>query len=108
MGLVGSFFVGVTFSLGWTPCIGPILASILLIASSSRSALSGTTLLGLYSLGLALPFFVCALLVSHLMRFMQRFGSLVRYTSYCLGGLLVVLGLALVTGYYSALTGMLG
>jgi cytochrome c-type biogenesis protein len=108
MGLVGSFFVGVTFSLGWTPCIGPILASILLIASSSRSAASGAYLLGLYSLGLALPFFVAALLVSRLMNLMQRFGYIVRYTSFCLGVLLILLGLLLVSGYYTAITRMLG
>ncbi len=100
VGLLGSFVVGVTFSLGWTPCIGPVLASILLISATGNSLLTGLHLLGLYSLGLAIPFFAAALLVSRLMDFMQRFGYIVRYTSIVLGILLVVLGLLLITGYW--------
>ncbi len=100
VGFLGSFVVGVTFSLGWTPCIGPVLASILLISATGNSLLTGLHLLGLYSLGLAIPFFAAALLISHLMDFMQRFGYIVRYTSIVLGILLVVLGLLLITGYW--------
>ncbi len=106
-GYVGSFVVGLTFSLGWTPCIGPVLASILLIASTADSALSGAYLLGLYSLGLAIPFFVAALLVSHLMGFMQRWGYIVKYTSKVLAALLIFLGLFLISGYWKTLTGIL-
>ncbi len=101
--LFGSFIVGVTFSLGWTPCIGPVLASILIIAATGKSVLGGMYLLGLYSLGLAIPFFVAALLVARLMNLMRRFGHVVRYTSLVLGALLVVLGALLVTGYYTAI-----
>lgn len=99
-GLFGSFVVGLTFSLGWTPCIGPVLASILLIASTSGSAFSGVYLLALYSLGLAIPFFIAALLVSRLMGFMRRWGHIVQYTSTVLGALLVLIGLLLVSGYW--------
>ena len=67
IGLMGSFVIGVTFSLGWTPCIGPVLASILLIASTSSSVAQGGYLLSLYSLGLAIPFFIAALLVGRLL-----------------------------------------
>jgi len=102
--LFGSFVVGVTFSLGWTPCIGPVLASILIIAATGRSVTGGMYLLGLYSLGLAIPFFISALLVARLMNLMRRFGHVVRYTSLFLGGLLVVLGVLLITGYYTAIT----
>ena len=102
--LFGSFIVGVTFSLGWTPCIGPVLASILIIAATGKSVLGGMYLLGLYSLGLAIPFFIAALLVARLMNLMRRFGHVVRYTSLVLGGLLVVLGVLLVTGYFTAIT----
>jgi cytochrome c-type biogenesis protein len=101
VGFLGSFVVGVTFSLGWTPCIGPVLASILLISATGTSVLTGLRLLGLYSLGLAIPFFVAALLVSRLLDFMQRFGYIVRYASIVLGILLVVLGLLLITGYWT-------
>jgi cytochrome c-type biogenesis protein len=106
-GFLGSFVVGITFSLGWTPCIGPVLASILLIASAGDSALSGAYLLALYSLGLAIPFFVAALLVSRLMGFMQRWGYIVKYTSKVLAALLICLGLFLISGYWKAITGFL-
>ncbi len=106
--LAGSFVVGVTFSLGWTPCIGPVLASILLIAATGKSVVGGMYLLGLYSLGLAIPFFVAALLVARLMKLMKRFGHVVRYTSFALGGLLVVLGALLATGYFTAITKLAG
>ena len=57
-GFLGSVLVGVTFSLGWTPCIGPVLASILIISATGKSVWGGFYLLGLYSLGLAIPFFL--------------------------------------------------
>jgi cytochrome c-type biogenesis protein len=106
-GFAGSFVVGLTFSLGWTPCIGPVLASILLIASTSNSPLSGVYLLGLYSLGLAIPFFISALLVSRLIKFMQKWGYIVKYTSKALAILMILLGLFLMTGYWKAVTGAL-
>ena len=106
-GFFGSFVVGLTFSLGWTPCLGPVLASILLIASASKSPLTGVYLLSLYSLGLAIPFFVAALLVSRLVGLMQRWGHLVRYTSMVLGGLLVALGVFLLSGYWKLVMGFL-
>ncbi len=106
--LFGSFIVGLTFSLGWTPCIGPVLASILIVAATGKSVLGGLYLLGLYSLGLAIPFFVAAVLVARLMNLMRRFGYVVRYTSLILGALLVILGALLVTGYYTTMTKLLG
>jgi cytochrome c-type biogenesis protein len=106
--LFGSFIVGVTFSLGWTPCIGPVLASILIIAATDRSVLGGLYLLGLYSLGLAIPFFIAAVLVARLMNLMRRFSYVVRYTSLILGALLVVIGALLVTGYFTTVTKLLG
>jgi cytochrome c-type biogenesis protein len=106
-GFFRSFIVGVTFSLGWTPCIGPVLASILLIASAGGSPFAGVRLLALYSLGLAVPFFVAALLVSRLMGFMQRFGRIVRYISPVLGGLLIVIGILLLSGYWRVINSML-
>jgi cytochrome c-type biogenesis protein len=108
VGLLGSFLIGITFSLGWTPCIGPVLASILIIAATSRSVMGGLYLLSLYSLGLAVPFFIAALLVTRLIDFMQRYGYVVRYTSIALGGLLVVIGALLVSGQYIAVTRLIG
>jgi len=107
-GLLGSVLVGVTFSLGWTPCIGPVLASILIISATGKSIWAGVHLLGSYSLGLAVPFFLAALFVGRLMKFMQRFGHIARYTSLVLGGLLIVLGLLLITGFFTTITRLLG
>ncbi len=106
-GFFRSFLVGITFSLGWTPCIGPVLASILLIASAGGSVFTGMRLLSIYSLGLAIPFFGAALMVSGLMGLMQRYGHFVRYTSFVLGGLLIVLGALLLSGYWTFLNGLL-
>jgi len=107
VGLVGSFVVGVTFSLGWTPCIGPVLASILLIASAGGSPFAGVHLLGLYSLGLAIPFFVAAILVTRLMGLMRRYGHIVKHTSMVLGCLLIVIGILLLSGYWRMLNSLL-
>ncbi len=107
VGFLGSFLVGVTFSLGWTPCIGPVLASILLIASAGGSAFAGVRLLALYSLGLAIPFCVAALLVTRLMGLMRRYGHIVKHSSMVLGGLLIVIGILLISGYWKMLNSML-
>ena len=107
IGLMGSFVIGVTFSLGWTPCIGPVLASILLIASTSSSVAQGGYLLSLYSLGLAIPFFIAALLVGRLLYLMQKYGWIMKYSSYVIGGLLVLIGFLLATGYYTQLSAWL-
>jgi cytochrome c-type biogenesis protein len=107
IGYLGSFAIGVTFSLGWTPCIGPVLASILLIASTTSTVTEGMYLLSLYSLGLAIPFFVAALLVGRILYLMQKYGWLVKYSSYVIGGLLIVIGGLLATGYYTRMSEML-
>lgn len=104
IGYLGSFAIGITFSLGWTPCIGPVLASILLIASTTSTVTQGMYLLSLYSLGLAIPFFVAALLVGRILYLMQKYGWVVKYSSYVIGGLLIVIGVLLATGYYTRLS----
>lgn len=107
IGLLGSFIIGITFSLGWTPCIGPILSSILIIASTTNAIAKGVWLLSLYSLGLAVPFFVAALLVDRLMSFLQKHGYVMKYSSIVIGLMLVVIGILLMTEYFSELTGLL-
>jgi cytochrome c-type biogenesis protein len=108
VGLAGSFLVGITFCLGWTPCVGPALASILILASASDKAGEGAILLGFYSLGMAVPFILSAFLVDRLFVLLRKYGHIVRYTTKVLGILLLVLGLLLVTGYYGLLTAKLG
>ncbi len=104
IGLIGSFAIGITFSLGWTPCIGPVLASILLIASTTSTVTEGMYLLSLYSLGLAIPFFIAALLVGRILQLMQRYGWIMKYSSYVIGGLLIVVGVLLASGYFARLS----
>lgn len=107
IGLLGSFAIGVTFSLGWTPCIGPVLSSILIIASTTNDIAKGVYLLALYSLGLAIPFLVAALLVDRLIYFLQKHGYIMKYASYVIGVMLIIIGLLLMTQYFTELTGLL-
>ena len=108
IGLAGSFIVGITFSLGWTPCIGPALSSILIIASASENILKGVYLLGLYSLGMAIPFLISSLLCNKLLEYLRRYGHIVKYSMKILGTLLIIVGLLLITSYFGKLSLMLG
>ena len=108
VGIFGSFVVGITFSLGWTPCIGPALSSILVIASTTENVFQGVYLLGLYSLGMAIPFLISSLLCTRLLGFLKRYGHFVRYSMKILGVLLIIIGLLLVTSYFGTLSLMLG
>lgn len=95
LGFLGSFVVGMTFSLGWTPCVGPALTSILIIAGTSTRIHEGALLLTIYAAGLAIPFFIAALVFDRLFQLLNRFSSLARYATKILGVLLVIVGLLL-------------
>ncbi len=97
LGFFGSFVMGIAFSVGWTPCIGPALSSILIIASTEQSVWKGAFLLSMYSLGFAIPFLLSALLFQQLLRFLRRFGYIVKYTMRILGILLIIIGILLLT-----------
>jgi cytochrome c-type biogenesis protein len=102
-GLIGAFVVGLAFAFGWTPCVGPVLASILFVAGSQGSALEGATLLTTYSLGIGIPFLAAALAAKPFMRFMQRFKRHIPKVEKAMGGLLVLTGLLFVTGTFNQL-----
>ncbi|MCX5811127.1 MAG: cytochrome c biogenesis CcdA family protein [Proteobacteria bacterium] len=104
LGLFGSFIVGATFSVGWTPCVGPVLSSILIMANASQEMAEGAYLLSLYSLGLAIPFFISAIFFHKLFRLLQKFHFMTRYSMKILGVILIIVGLLLLTNYYSVLT----
>ncbi|MFZ5647443.1 MAG: cytochrome c biogenesis CcdA family protein [Bacillota bacterium] len=92
-GALSSFFLGMILALGWTPCVGPVLASVLTLAAMTGSAVKGVVLLSVYSLGMAVPFIVLALTVD---RFPAVQNALRRYSGISLrisGILLVILGL---------------
>ena len=93
-----SLLIGALFALGWSPCIGPILGTVLLYASSSATALEGGVLLGVFSLGLGIPFFISALALSHAGKAFARITPKLHALSVVGGALLVFFGILLLTG----------
>jgi cytochrome c-type biogenesis protein len=108
VGLFGSFIIGVTFSLGWTPCVGPALSSILIIASTTESIWGGIYLLGLYSLGLAIPFMISAFIFDQLFGLMKKFSSIVKYSMKILGVLFIIIGVLFFFSYWGVVIGKIG
>jgi cytochrome c-type biogenesis protein len=101
VGLWGAYLMGVAFALGWTPCIGPILAAILAVAASEATVLKGAGLLAVYSFGLGVPFIVAALAVGPFAEFLVRFRAHLGLVEKAMGGLLVLTGIAFLTGTIS-------
>lgn len=106
-GWLGSVAVGIAFGAGWTPCIGPILGSILLFAGLEQTMLEGTLLLGVYGLGLAVPFLGSALLLSWFMAGSKRIRSSLPWIERGAGAVLLILGGLMVTGHFATLTAYL-
>lgn len=107
LGYLGTVLVGVTFGAGWTPCIGPVLGSILTIAATRGSVTDGVGLLLVYSLGLAIPFLLAALLLQRFMGSMKRIGPWLPWISRISGALLLIIGVMMLTGTFSTLTALL-
>ena len=99
-GLLGSFLVGLTFAIGWTPCVGPILGSILTLASNDRTVGQGVTLLLCYSAGLGLPFLLSSVALGGFLRFFKRYRPFIPTVERAAGVLLVIVGVLVVTNYY--------
>lgn len=106
-GYVGSFLVGMTFAAAWTPCIGPILGTILLYASSHGSAAYGFKLLSVYSLGLALPFFLSSLMFNTFLSYSAKIRKYMRVVMLSSGALLIVFGVLLLTNNVRQLTSLI-
>lgn len=103
VGYLGSVLVGLAFGAGWTPCIGPILGSILMYTSARSSLGQGLLLLFAYSMGLAVPFLLAALAVERFLEWFKRFRRYIPLTTRIAGAVLVAVGLLLVSGYFSTL-----
>ena len=103
VGLWGAYVMGLAFAFGWTPCIGPILATILAVAASEATVTKGAGLLAVYSLGLGVPFIIAALAVKPFTAFLTRFRSKIVYVEKAMGGLLVLTGLAFLFGFFTQL-----
>jgi len=106
-GYLGTIGVGAAFGAGWTPCIGPVLGAILTFAASQEQFWAGVGLLFVYSLGLAVPFLLSALALDAFLKAFSRFRRVLPAVQVISGVLLVILGLFLVTGTFSALSGYL-
>jgi cytochrome c-type biogenesis protein len=104
---VGAFVIGFAFAFGWTPCLGPILSGILAVAAEQNTLAKGALLLSIYSLGLAVPFLVTALLMERFLKFYSRFRSHMHALEVASGGLLIALGVLLVIGRFTLISNWL-
>jgi cytochrome c-type biogenesis protein len=101
-GMMGAFLVGIAFAFGWTPCIGPILATILTFAASSDSVGYGASLLAVYSLGLGVPFILAAIALRQFLAFSRNFRPYLRRVEQGAGVVLVLTGALMVFDRFSA------
>jgi cytochrome c-type biogenesis protein len=98
VGLWGAYAMGLAFAFGWTPCIGPILAAILAVAAAEQTVARGAGLLAVYSLGLGIPFVIAAFAIEPFAAFLARFRKHMRRVEQAMGALLVLTGVAFLTG----------
>lgn len=96
--LFGAYVMGLAFAFGWTPCIGPILAAILAVAASEATVAKGAGLLAVYSLGLGIPFLIAAVAIGPFAKFLARFRKHIGKVEKIMGLLLVLTGIAFLTG----------
>jgi cytochrome c-type biogenesis protein len=107
LGYLGTVLVGMAFAAGWTPCIGPILGGVLTYTASSADLNRGLLLLFAYSLGLAVPFLLAALMIDRFMTLFQRYRGAIVWMSRASGVLLVAVGLLMITDSMTVLTAWL-
>lgn len=106
-GFIGTFIVGIAFAAGWTPCIGPILASILMVAATSGQIGEGVALLAVYSLGLGVPFLLSGLLFHQFLVAFKRFRKYIRLVEIGTGVMLMAVGIMLMFNLMGKLTMLL-
>jgi cytochrome c-type biogenesis protein len=104
VGLWGAYVMGLAFAFGWTPCIGPILAAILAVAASEQTVAKGASLLAVYSLGLGIPFIIAAFAIEPFAGFLLRFRNYLHRVEQAMGALLVLTGIAFLTGSVNQLS----
>jgi cytochrome c-type biogenesis protein len=105
VGYFGAYMMGLAFAAGWTPCVGPILSPILMIAGSKETVMQGVVLLTIYSMGLGIPFILASLFVSPFLAFMQRFRKHLGLVEKLMGALLVLTGILFLTGSMTMIAG---
>ena len=104
VGLWGAYVMGLAFAFGWTPCIGPILAAILTVAAAEDTVTKGAGLLAVYSLGLGIPFIIAAFAIEPFAAFLARFRKHLRRVEQTMGALLVLTGVAFLTGSINSMS----
>ena len=103
---LGAFIIGMAFGAGWSPCIGPMLGSILILAGNEDTVAKGVLLLALYSAGLAVPFMVLSLGTNYLVQFVRRTTRIMRAVNVVAGTLLIATGILLITDKFGFLTSL--
>ena len=99
---LAAYLLGLAFGFGWTPCIGPVLGAILTISAVSATASNGITLLGAYSLGLGIPFLVTAVFTGAILKQLKSIRRIGQYLQVGAGVVMVIMGVAMITGQLSA------
>lgn len=102
-GLFSSMLMGIGFSFGWTPCIGPVLSAVLILASRSSTVWSGVGLLAVYSLGLGIPFMVLSIFLKYLWKYIRGIYKYMKIIKIVSGAIMVVIGILIVTNTFGYL-----
>jgi len=104
VGLWGAYVMGLAFAFGWTPCLGPVLATVLTVAAAEATVTKGAALLALYAAGLGLPFVIAAFAMKPFVGFLARFRHHLGMVEKAVGALLVLAGIAFLTGWMTDLS----
>ena len=107
MSPIVALIFGFTFSFAWTPCVGPALASVLLMVGSAGTKMTGFLLIGVYTLGFVLPFLAVGLFTAKVLGIFKKYNHVVKYTVKIGGILMIFMGVLMFTGNMNAITGYL-
>lgn len=105
LGRFGSFLIGCIFAAAWTPCVGPILGSILVVAGTKQTVLEGVLLLSTFSLGLGIPFLISSLLISSFINYFERIKRYLGIVNFISGLFLILVGVLMLTNSFDLLSG---
>jgi len=107
LGYLGAFVMGLVFAIGWTPCVGPILSSILILASTQETVYKGMMLLSVYSFGLGIPLLITALFINWTLQLFTQIKKFYKVIEIASGVILIIVGILLITNNLQTITGYL-
>ena len=102
-----AFLMGLTFSFSWTPCVGPALSSVLILTAGAKNTVTGVLLIGVYSLGFVIPFFLLGLFTTQALNLLKKHQALVKYSVKIGGVILILIGVMTFTGWMNGISGYL-